>query len=531
MLKAAGNLPPYIAAMLEPAFYPRKTAKVELVQTHISYVLLTDDTVYKLKKAVRFAFLDFSTIERRRHFCGEEVRLNRRLAPEVYDGVVAVVRRGASFALADESSAGAVDYAVVMRRLPRDRILASMLERNAVTAEHIERIVGRLVEFHRTADCNEQVRREGAPSRVLAWMNTDFEETRRFRRITITPHDDDAIGTFCRDELRRFFPLIESRCESGRVRDGHGDLHAEHICFTDGLVIFDCIEFNPAFRCRDVAAEVAFLAMDLEYRGHPEFAGLLVRRYSECTADSDLPLLVPLFQAHRAYIRGKVESLKAVEAEVGELERRQSVESARRHFELAYRYTWSRVHCLVGVVGLSGSGKSTLARELHRRTGFVHLNSDVIRKQLAGLPPTSRVGMHDAAGLYSAEHSARTYGEMLRRAGAELAAGRSVIADATFQRREDRAALRAVASAYRTALVLVECRAAEEEVLQRLRQRVADDTDASDADVEIYRRQRARYEPLTDDELALGIVADMSRPLAEVVPEIEDQIRSRALAG
>lgn len=519
------DLPRHVAAMLDPGFYERTTAEVTLVQTHISFVLLTDDTVYKLKKPVRFSFLDFSTLERRRHFCREELRLNRRLAGDVYEGVAALVPNGDGFMLAAEDHPNAVEYVVVMRRLPADRMLATLLTRDAVTTDLIEAIVRRLVDFHVKADSGPEVRLEGTPSRLLQAMNADFEETERFRGNTITPHDDDAIAAFCREQVDRLSPLLVRRRDAGRVRDCHGDLHAEHICFTDGLVIFDCIEFNAAFRYRDVAAEVAFLAMDLDYRGHPELASLFVRRYSEVSGDAEVPLVTPLFQAHRAYIRGKVDSLKSAEPEVGEVEQRAAADSARRHFDLAYRYTWRRTCCLLVIVGLSGSGKSTLARELHRRTGFAHFNSDVIRKRLAGIPSTSRVGARDDAGLYGAEHSARTYQEMLAAAAGEVKAGRGAIVDATFLRRHDRDAARAVASAVDTPVLFVECEVSLDEAVRRLRLRVDAGGDPSDADEGIYRRQRTAYEPFAADEAPLRFVADMSGALPEVVERVEDRLR------
>ena len=529
MTESKSGLPPFIKAMLAPAFYERPTKRVDLVQTHISFVLLTDDTVYKLKKAVRFSFLDFSTVTLRHHFCREEVRLNRRLAPDIYDGVVAVVPDGDSFALADESDPRAVEYAVVMRRLPADRILASLLMQDEVTEEMIDSISRRLVDFHQKADAGPEVRESGNPARILKSMDDDFTEMEPFRGRTITAADDEAIVRYCRTQLERFSGLLERRRALDKVREGHGDLHAEHICLTDPLVIFDCIEFNRDFRCRDVAAEIAFLAMDLEYRGHPQLSQLFLRCYAEESEDSDVLVLAPLFKAHRAYIRGKVDSLKSGEAEVGQQERQDAVASARRHFELAYRYTWSEVRCLVVVSGLSGSGKSTVARELHRRTGFAHFNSDVIRKQLAGVPLTSRERARDDAGLYSSEHSARTYNRMLSLAAEELKAGRSAIVDATFLRRADRDAARAVAGASKVPVVFVECWCEPVATMRRLKARATEGNDPSDADEDIYRQQRAAYEVFASEEQPERIGVDTSASLAGVVDSVERAIRDRVV--
>lgn len=515
--------PPVVAAMLEAGFYPHRPPRVELVQTHISYVFLAGDQVYKLKKPVRFAFLDFSTLERRRHFCHEEVRLNRRLAPDVYRGVVAICRRGDSYTLGAEDDPAAVEYAVHMRRLPADRILARLLDRGGVSPALIEQVAAALVDFHRTAAAGPEVARGGDPAVIGRLFDDDAREVAPFRGRTIGAADDAAIQRYCRDFLRRHDALLRRRQRDGRIRDGHGDLHAEHICFADhGLAIFDCIEFNPEFRYRDVAADIAFLAMDLEYHGRADLSEVLVRQYAVLAGDPDLPRLVPFYACQRAYIRGKVDSLKSAEGEVDAADRAAAVDSARRHFALALRYTWADTCVLVVVVGLSGSGKSTVAAALQERTGFVHLNSDATRKRLAGLPPTARPG----AGLYTPEWSARTYGALYDAAAAALAAGRGAIVDATFQRRADRDAARAVARRAGAPILFVECRCPEAEVRRRLTERARRDNDVSDADWTIYRQQQRVYEPFAADERADLLRVDTSAPQAELLGAIEQRLRS-----
>ena len=513
-------LPPVIEAMRAPGFYPAHTAAVALVQTHISYVFLLDQRVYKVKKPVRFAFLDFSTLQRRRHFCHEEVRLNRRLAPGVYLGVCAVVARDGGFALAGADAPDAVEYAVEMCRLPADRVLSRLVERGAATPELIDQIAARLVAFHAQADAGPAIAAAGDPATVARLMDDDFTEVAALHGDTISAADDRAIQDWCHAQLRRHDALLRRRQAEGRVRDGHGDLHAEHIyCLDDGEVpIVDCIEFNAAFRHRDVAADLAFLAMDLEYRGHPELAARLVATYAAHSGDAELPALVPLFACHRAYIRGKVDSLKSREPEVDAGDRAAARDSALRHFALARRYTWSDAPALVVVGGLSGSGKSTVAAALAERTGFVHVNSDRVRKRLAGLAPTDRGG----AELYTSERSAATYAAMYAAAAEALAAGRGVILDATFQRRAHRDQAAAVGAAAGVAVLFVECRADDAVIRSRLAQRAARDDDPSDADWQVYLGQRRAYEPPASDEPHLTV--DTSRPLADALGEIETRI-------
>jgi uncharacterized protein len=515
-------LPELVRAMLRPDLYPHQPAKVELVQTHISYVFLAGDEVYKVKKPVRFAFLDFSSLDRRRYFCHEEVRLNRRLAGDTYRNVVAIRSGDGGFALAPEDAGDAVEYAVHMRRLPAERMLVNLLDRNAVGTDLIDTIAARLAAFHAAAGAGPDVARGGDPHVIAMLLEDDFREVDAFHGDTIAAADDDAIRRFCRDFLRSHDGFLRRRQAEGRVRDGHGDLHAEHVCCTDPLVIFDCIEFNPSFRHRDVAAEIAFLAMDLVFHRRADLADRLVARYAELAHDADLRTLVPFYACQRAYIRGKVDSLKSSETEVDAAARAAARQSAIDHFALAYRYTWSYTPRLVVVIGLSGTGKSIVAAALHARTGFVHINSDTTRKLLAGLALTARPG----AALYTAERSAATYDAMYAAASAELAAGRGTIVDATFQRRAHRDAARNVARRSGVPILFVECVTPEAEVRRRLTERARAGTDASDADWAVYEQQRGNYEPFSTAEAAERVVVDTTRPIDAQLSNIESKLRA-----
>ena len=511
------GLPPVVSAMLAPGFYPEPPARVDLVQTHISYVLLAGAHVYKLKKPVRFAFLDFSSLERRRHFCHEEVRLNRRLAGDVYQDVLAIVRRDDGFALAPGDAPGAVEYAVHMRRLPAERVLAHLLAAGAVKEPLIDRIAARIAEFHAAAETGPEISRGGDPAVIARLMDEDFAEVVALHGDTISAADDTAIQRWCHARLSALAPLLRRRQAGGRIRDGHGDLHAEHIYdLDDALVIVDCIEFNPSFRHRDVAADVAFLAMDLTYHGRADLAAHLIERYAAAAGDPELPGLVPFYACQRAYIRGKVDSLKAREAEVEPADAAAARDSAVRHFALALRYTWSSTPALVIVCGLSGSGKSTVASALAERTGFVHLNSDRTRKQLAGLDHTNRGG----PDLYTAERNAATYAALHAAAAEALAAGRGVILDGTFLRRQHRDRARDLAAGAPT--LIVECRADAGEIRRRLAARVARDDDPSDANWEVHQLQRRDYEPVAADEPHISI--DTARSQAEVLSAIEEAL-------
>jgi aminoglycoside phosphotransferase family enzyme/predicted kinase len=516
-----------LSAMQRPEFYPHRPPEVRLVQSHISYVFLAGEYVYKVKKPVRFSFLDFSSLPKRRHYCHEEVRLNRRLAGDTYLGVVAICERDGALFLGGEGDPAAIEFAVHMRRLPDDQMLDRLLERGQATAQMIERVAERMARFHEQADAGAEVTANGDPSAIWCVLEDNYAGVRGFRGRTIAPRDDDRIQAFAARFLERQRALLLSRQLEGRIRDCHGDLHAEHVCFTDGLVIYDCIEFNREFRHCDVASEVAFLAMDLDFHGQPGLAEHLLAAYESRTGDRQLRELVPFYQCYRAYVRGKVDSLKAAEEEVPEPERQVARESAARHFALAYRYTWAYSQSLVAVTGLSGTGKSTIASALHQRTGFPLLRSDLVRKQLAGVPPSRGGRTESATDLYTASQSTATYAELLARARSFLGSGRGVILDATFQRRADRDAVRALARELGVPALFVHCRCDEEEVRRRLAGRIHATDEPSDADWSVYLEQRRTYEPLGTDELAGCLEIDSTGVVAESVYQIEDDLETR----
>jgi hypothetical protein len=406
-------------------------------------------------------------------------------------------------------------------------MLDALLDRGAVTVTMIDAVARRLVAFHRAADAGADVSANGDTAAILAVLQDNYAGMRPFREVTVPAGDDDAIQAFAIGFLGRNASLFRQRQAQRHIRECHGDLHAEHICFDPEPVIFDCIEFSQRFRYCDTASEIAFLAMDLDYHDHTELAGYLVSAYAAYADDPDLPRLVPFYQCYRAYVRGKVDSLKSAEEEVESSEREQARRSARRHFALAYRYSWAYSRGVVVIAGLSGTGKSAVATALRIRTGFAHVNSDVVRKQLAGVTTDTHWPAAYAAGLYAPAHSARTYDAMLVEARAHLAAGRAVILDATFQRRADREAARAVATMYGVPFVLIECQCPDEQIRRRLEQRQRRGAGPSDADWTVYLEQRRRCEPIGADEAEGHVRLDTAAPVSAVVATVEQVLRQR----
>ena len=520
---ARGNLPPLVAAMARPEFYPERPERVEFIQTHISYVFLTDSYVYKVKKAVRFPFIDCTTLQRRRLLCHEEVRLNRRLASTVYLGILPIRRTPAGFELlaSSEADAGdAVEYAVHMRRLPHERMLDQMVQRHEALPQDLRTIAQRINEFHfRAAAANAWM--YGSAAAVHKLICGNLAGAAQFTGKIFDPADLDAIDKYNRRFIETHWELLNQRARGGRVREGHGDLRCEHICMDTQPQIFDCVEFSERLRYGDVASEVAFLAMDLDRLAAHGLAAELVEAYASASGDRDLATLIPFYQCHRAVVRAKVDALKSVAAEVPEPERIRARDSARDYLALARRYLDPIEPAMVVVFGLAGTGKSTLARALSRRLGFDLISSDVIRKQLAGIAPTSRAGAEYGSGIYGENFTRRTYLTLLAEAESRLRKSRGVILDATFRHADERRLAIDIAARAAVGVLFIECRAPAEIALTRIAEREHRAGEISDANGAIYARQVKDFEAPNEipeeSRLTVDTSADFEQAVAAVI--------------
>jgi len=495
------TLPPLIEAMGQPEFFPGCAVPVELRQTHISYVFLAGAFVYKVKKPVRFTFLDYSTLARRHHFCEEEIRLNRRLAPKAYLGVVPILKSRGGFVLGNgttSESRTVAEFAVKMLRLPEDRMLDVLVNAGKIGVNEIDAIAQKLVSFHLAASV-DQAPIYGAPDSIWQRLSDNFKETESFVGKTISQSQITCIQEFSVASMEQHQSLFEIRLHEERIRDGHGDLRAAHICLTDPIIVFDCIEFSERLRYCDVASEIAFLAMDLDFLGEHELSERLVATYATTAQDRTFLTLIPFYKCYRAYVRGKVESLKSREKEVPEIERERAAVQAERYFRLSYRYAkGAPPPSLLIVCGLAGTGKSTVARILCDLTDFDVLNSDIVRKRLGGISTTERINYDQRADLYSDSFTQFTYGTLQVEAERLLRAGRGVIVDATFKDPEHRRLFLDSAQRLGVPVLFVECRAHKQEVLRRLRRRARQPEEVSDATVEVYLRQRKEFAPLNE---------------------------------
>jgi len=517
-----------LTALAQPECYPHHPAQVEVVQTHISAVFLAGDVVYKLKKPVRFSFLDYSTLALRQYYCQEEVRLDQRLAPTVYLGVVPVLSTGTAYTVDDVSpmqDASVVDYLVKMRRLPEARRLDSLVIEARVTKEGIHALAKRLVQFHQTAS-TDQAALYGASDMIWRAVADNFSETAPFIGQTLRTKEYTLIQNFNQRFFAEHQELFRTRILQGRVREGHGDLRCEHVYFLDeGVTIVDCIEFSPRLRTCDTASELAFLTMDLELQGAPTLAAELAHTYAVQVEDADFLRLLPFYQCYRAYVRGKVESLKSREPEVSPVEQERARRQARRAFRLATRYArGAPPPALVVVCGRVGTGKSTVSQLLSEHTGFMVLNSDVVRKRLAGLLPTAHVSADYRADIYSTAFTRRTYATLQAQAEAELQAGRGVIVDATCKQPEDRQALLALGSRLGVPVLFLECRASTAEVERRLRERERRGDSASDATWAIALREQDDSPPFDDLPDRCHLVIDTEGVVEDALATAEEYL-------
>jgi aminoglycoside phosphotransferase family enzyme/predicted kinase len=482
-----------IAAWSRPGAFPAPAGAVEVHQTHISVVFLAGDFAYKVKKPVRLGFLDFSTLQARRHFCAEEVRLNRRLAPDVYLGVVPVTETGF------EREGPVIDWAVKMRRLPADATLESRLERDEVTLVHLEALARKLAAFHAAAASGPEVAAFGRLATVAGNARENFAQSAAQVGRTVRAAVYERLVQLTEEHLARLGPLIETRADGGVPRDTHGDLRLDHVYLfperppPDDVTVIDCIEFADRFRCADPVADMAFLVMDLIAHDRRDLARTFADAYFQAAGDAEGRALLPFYTAYRALVRAKVEGIALGEAEVPAGDKLRVRRRAQAHWLLALGELEAPAYrpALVLVGGLPGAGKSTLARELGERARFHVLRSDVVRKELAGVPETEGVTTGYEQGIYDAGWTQRTYDELLGRAGAMLAEGERVLIDASFRAEAHRRQFLDLARAWGVPPLFLHCQADEATVRQRLAQRRGD---ASDADWAIHERAALAWE-------------------------------------
>jgi aminoglycoside phosphotransferase family enzyme/predicted kinase len=501
------------AALARPDFYPVRPDRVDVRETHISWVFLAGNRAYKLKKALVLPFLDYGTPQRRREMCREEVRLNRRLAPDLYLGVRAVAAGADGLVLAAEDHPRAVDYLVEMRRYDERRTLAAKLECGELKRGEVVTFARVLARFHADA---RRVAVSGVP--VLAVerrMTENFHELLAIVEQRAEVEWVLALERFAHAFVVAHAQMLDARARRGFVREVHGDLRVEHVLLDETLEIVDCIEFDRGLRELDVADDLAFVVMDLVANGGERFARTLVRAYRDAGGDPGEDRLIAFYAAYRALVRAKVALLRCAQHPASSSEHGNESAAARDLLALAERFAWrARLPLVIVICGLPAAGKSHLAQALADVSHLPNLSSDVTRKRLAGIRPQQRAG----AGVYGADFNRMTYAELGRRAAKETIARGGALVDATFRHRADRDAF-GEAFGDAAPLLFVECRAPARVLAERAAQRDRQPARVSDASLSVVMRESSAWEPL--DELApeAHVTLRSDRP---VEAELED---------
>lgn len=467
----------------------------EVVETHISWVLLAGNFAYKIKKAVGFGFLDFSTLDKRRFFCQEELRLNRRLSPQLYIDVLAI--GGSIDAPLLGGDVRPIEYAVKMRRFPQAAQLDVMLANGELQRAHIDAIARKIAAFHENTAVAGADSRYGDVEAIRQPVRQNFAQIGLRLGDAADREKLRQLEAWSEGEFQRLVKVFSERKRQGFIRECHGDLHLANLALFEGEIApFDCLEFNDSLRWVDVVSEIAFLAMDLHDKRRPDLAWRLLNAYLEQTGDYQGLALLRYYLAYRALVRAKVACLscKATIAEGVALE------GCRDYLALAESFTVPARPAVIITHGLSGSGKSTLAGKLATILGAIHIRSDIERKRLYGLAAEARSGSALDGGLYTAQGHRRTYGKLAELAQAIVAAGYPVIVDATFLKQAERAAFRELAAAGCVPFVILDFQAPVEILRQRIKGREQAGTDASEATLAVLERQLVSAEALTAGE-------------------------------
>ncbi|MEZ5571065.1 MAG: AAA family ATPase [Halioglobus sp.] len=476
-------------------------ASASLCETHISWVILCGDVAYKIKKPVNFGFLDFSSLALRRHYCEEELRLNRRFSPELYLAVVPITQEGGKAVL--EGTGVPIDYAVKMRRFNETQLLDNIAARNGMDMTLLRALARELAELHKKLPvCQPDPRSDepGTPAALLAAIRQNFQQVRHYPLAEAQLLQLQAIEQWSLQQHSELLPLMLQRLHDGMVIDGHGDAHLGNIAVIDGAVrLFDCIEFNASFRIMDSISEIAFLSMDMHARGYQHASHRLLSDYLEYTGEFAALRLFSLYTCYFAMVRAKVNLLTESLHDTA-LTNTKGYKEFLRYLALAQLCTQPRRTFLAITHGVSGSGKSTIAGALLELSGAVRVRSDVERKRLAGLAPEQRSKSWEKDALYSTDMTRKTFSRLEIMAGTIIEAGFPVIIDATFLHRDDRERFHKRANQLLVPFVIIDCVAQHDELYRRLVERERQGADASEANVAVMEGQLATAQALTPEE-------------------------------
>ncbi|WP_110968890.1 bifunctional aminoglycoside phosphotransferase/ATP-binding protein [Pseudomonas huaxiensis] len=512
-----------ITALQNPALFPHPVQDFRVIETHISWVLLTGDYAYKIKKPMNFGFLDFTELSGRAHFCAEELRLNQRLTDGLYLEVLPITGTAEAPQLGGEGTA--IEYALKMRQFPQEQMLSTLQANGELTTTHIDQMAKQIAEFHLQAPRVSAEHPLGTPESVMAPVEQNFEQIRPFLSDKADLQQLDALQAWARSSFDRLHTLLEARKAQGFIRECHGDIHLGNATVIDGnVVIFDCIEFNEPFRLTDVYADAAFLAMDLEDRGLKSLSRRFISQYLELTGDYEGLELLNFYKAYRALVRAKI-ALFSMPADADGVQRATTLRQYRNYANLAESYSAIPSRLLAITHGVSAVGKSHVAMRLVEALGAIRLRSDVERKRVFGEQNSEAAGELQA-GIYSSDASQATYERLHQLAALILRAGFPVVIDATYLKQAQRQAAAEVASATGVPFLILDCNAPDAVIASWLAQRQADRNDPSDATLEVVTAQQASREALSAEELLQSkrVETNESDSLDNLVKQIRQRL-------
>ena len=519
-----------IKALQDPTLYDHPTEGFKVLETHISWVILTGPYAYKIKKPVNFGFLDFSSLEKRKHFCEQELQLNRRLAPSLYLDVVPIsgsVTHPAIDTKTDTNESSLpFEFALKMTQFPQEGILSALQKKRALTSAHINELSVMLANFHQGVEIAPVTSTYGTPDSVFAPVEENFHQIQsRLSTLGLECVGSlHSIKEWALSSFQRLRPLIEERKAQGFIRECHGDLHLGNITlFNNALIIFDCIEFNPSLRWVDVISDLAFLVMDLEKRGQIAYANQLCNTYTELTGDYEGIALLNFYKSYRAMVRAKVAILSITEEMVTARARAPLMKEYRQYISLADQYEAIPDRYILLMHGYSGSGKSLISNALVEQLGAIRIRSDVERKRLFNYMANDRTESPLEGGIYTEEATQRTYDRIVKLTATLLEGGLPVIVDATHLKQWQRGLLLQEAESHAVPLLIISCCAADEVLKERIEKRSKEKSDASEAGIKTLKNQQQTAEALSDSELkyTLHVQTDQKGHLTTLIKEVK----------
>ena len=502
--------PSLLGGLRRPDAYPHEVGNVEVIETHISWVLLAGAYAYKIKKPVALGFADFTTLEKRRHFCEQELELNRRLAPQLYLDVVEIC--GSVDAPRIAGTGPVFEYAVRMRRFPQDALASHLLAAGGLSPSLVDRLAVRVAKFHDSVPRATPELPYGTTAGVLADAWDNFDQIAELLPGACGSPPFSRLRDWTEREFMVRYTELRERRAAAMIRECHGDLHLRNIVLLDGeLVPFDCIEFNAGLRWIDPVSEAAFLFMDLLDRGADALAWRFLSSYFEASGDYPGLAVLRFYAVYRAMVRAKVHLIRSRQLEESDPEAARLLSAYESYLELAQRFTRQAMPGIVLMRGLSGSGKSTIALSLVGKIRGLRIRSDVERKRLYGLPADALSGSAVASGLYGQEPTEATYGRLAGIARAVVRAGYTAIVDAAFLLRRQRAQLRQVALQLGAPIAVLDVQAPLAMLRERITARSRDGRDPAEARIDVLEHQLATLEPVADDERLPVVTLDGSK--------------------